>query len=260
VWQRPRVVESPDTCSPPSRSPRSGASSASARTASRSGSCPRPPVRAVPDQPELRRRIKTAFDPLRDRDPVPAADRLAPRHPGRRGPRPRERARPLDDLPPRHPRDNVPRSAGELARLSVLLDPRRRRGAGDRASRRNGRRAREHPRRAFMRTVAPGFRYLEIDLRAIADGRLVVWHGRGVERVRRSLVRAHDAAARICVGSFSRARTHAAAVSWERVLGETACTAAATRDVALALLPIPARDRRSCRRGSLRPRFARRVA
>ena len=39
------------------------------------------PVRAVPRQPRAARRIKAAFDERGDRDPVPAADRLAPRRP-----------------------------------------------------------------------------------------------------------------------------------------------------------------------------------
>jgi hypothetical protein len=37
--------------------------------------------------------------------------------------------------------------------------------------------------------------------------------GRHAGHLLTAVVRAHDAAARICVGSFSRARTHAAAMS-----------------------------------------------
>ena len=40
------------------------------------------------------------------------------------------------------------------------------------------------PLAALVGAVELGFRYFEIDLRATTDGRLVVWHGEGLERLR----------------------------------------------------------------------------
>lgn len=130
------------------------------------------------------------------------------------------------------------------------------------------------------RTVDAGIRFLELDLRATAAGDLVVWHGRGIERLRpgkpvtpelverarppwfevllaavpsdvgffvdlkdrgagEALARVLERTGtveRVCIGSFSHARTWAAALAVERVCGARVPTAATPREVCALLV------------------------
>ena len=130
------------------------------------------------------------------------------------------------------------------------------------------------------RTLDAGIRFLELDLRATAAGDLVVWHGRGIERLRpgkpvtadlveragppwfeelleavpsdvgffvdlkdrgagEALARVLERTGiveRVCIGSFSHARTWAAALAVERVCGARVPTAATPREVCALLV------------------------